>query len=104
MHRMGTGLTQDEVAFLLGSGDGTAVSHYESFRRLPTLRTALAYMAIHRSRVEELFPGEYYEVVALVLDRARRLREALGGRPDAKRKVELINALIRVLEQATESV
>lgn len=56
-HRKRAGLSQDELAFLLGSKSGTKVSRHEQGRREPSLRTALAYAAVYRVPVEELFPG-----------------------------------------------
>lgn len=78
--RLDTGLTQDEMAFLLGAGDGSRVSRYEAFRRLPDLNVALAYLAVHQGAAQELFVGQYCEVAAGVLDRARLLRARLDTR------------------------
>src|SRR5881227_3237850 len=36
-------LTQDEVAFLLGSKSGASVSRHERFKQTPDLQTLLAY-------------------------------------------------------------
>src|SRR5437879_2490611 len=47
-HRKRSGLSQDEVAFLLGRRSGTKVSRHESFARMPGPRTLLAYEAIFR--------------------------------------------------------
>ena len=41
-YRKRSGLTQREVAFLVGCRNGAQVSRYEKRRRLPPLRTALA--------------------------------------------------------------
>jgi transcriptional regulator with XRE-family HTH domain len=56
-YRKRSGLTQQEVAFLLGSEDGTQVSRYEKRRRLPPLETALACEEIYGVPVAELFAG-----------------------------------------------
>lgn len=56
-HRKRAGLSQDELAFLLGSKSGTKVSRHEQERREPSLKTALAYAAVYRVPVEDLFPG-----------------------------------------------
>lgn len=62
MYRKRAGLSQDEVAFLLGVKSGAKVSRYERRRRVPPLETALAYEAIFRIPVRELFLGTYEQV------------------------------------------
>jgi len=72
-NRMRLGLSQDEVAYLLGTESGTRVSRYEQFARDPGLRTALAYEAIFQRPIRELFAGIYDEVEREVASRAKRL-------------------------------
>jgi transcriptional regulator with XRE-family HTH domain len=55
--RKRSGLTQREVAFLLGCENGAQVSRYEKRRRLPPLETALACEAVFGAQVSELFAG-----------------------------------------------
>ena len=77
-------LSQDEVAFLLGAQSGTNVSRYERFVREPTLETALAYEAIFKTSVSELFSGVYQKVEREVAERAKILAEKSdSGRPGA---------------------
>src|SRR5437667_8625700 len=68
-------LSQDDVAFLLGTRSGGKVCRYEHFVRLPSLETALAYEAIFRRSVSELFPGLYQKVERDVAERAIILAE-----------------------------
>ena len=56
-HRKQSGLSQDEVAFLLGVGNGSLFSRYEKRRRVPPLETALACEAVFGVPVAELFAG-----------------------------------------------
>jgi transcriptional regulator with XRE-family HTH domain len=56
-YRKKAGLTQGEVALLLGNHNGAQVSRYERRKRLPTLRTALAWEAIFNVPLSELFAG-----------------------------------------------
>ena len=98
-HRLGTGLTQDEIAFLLGASDGSRISRYESFKRLPELSVALAYGAVHQEPVQQLFQGRYLQIAAGVLVRARELRENLASEPADKGKVEILSTMILVLER-----
>jgi transcriptional regulator with XRE-family HTH domain len=56
-YRKRSGLSQDDVAFLLGTRSGTRLIRYESFERTPPLRTALGLAAIYRTPVGEIFAG-----------------------------------------------
>ena len=64
-------LSQDEVAFLLGARSGAKVCRYERFVRAPSLETALAYEAIFKTSVSELFGGLYQKVERDVAIRAK---------------------------------
>lgn len=66
-------LSQDEVAFLLGTRSGAKVCRYERFIREPSLETALAYEAIFQKPVRDLFAGLYEKVEQEVADRAKAL-------------------------------
>ena len=77
-HRKRLGLSQDEVTFLLGRQSTALVSVHEQFRRLPCLRTLLAYTVILQIPAHELFAGEYQKVEQVVSRRAKRLIERLA--------------------------
>jgi len=83
-------LSQEDVAFLLGSDDGGQVSKYEHFARIPALETALAYEVITKRSLAELFGGMYQDAEQKVADRARILLERTGhlsgGRAARKRE------------------
>jgi transcriptional regulator with XRE-family HTH domain len=66
-------LSQDEVAFLLGGGDGARVCRDERFVRRPSLETALAYEAVYRKPIRELFKGLYQSIELGVVMRAKAL-------------------------------
>ena len=68
-------LSQDEVAFLLGTEKGSKICRYEQFIRMPSLETALAYEVICKRSVSELFPGLYQKAEMKVAARARELVE-----------------------------
>ena len=81
-HRKRAGLSQDDVAFLLGTLDGAKVCRHERFVRDPGLETALAYEAIFKRSISELFVGVYSKVAEKVAARARALsRRVTGKRP-----------------------
>ena len=56
-YRKRTGLSQDEVAFLLGCKTGTRICRYERFQQNPHLKTLLAYEILFRTPLQKLFPG-----------------------------------------------
>jgi len=66
-------LSQDEVAFLLGTQSGAKISRYERFARVPSLETALALEAIFKRSVSELFDGMYQRLERDVIKRAKIL-------------------------------
>jgi transcriptional regulator with XRE-family HTH domain len=78
-HRRQAGLSQDQMAYLLGARDGTKISRYERFARTPTLETALAYEAILGTPVRELFAGAYARAERTALRRARLLKKRLAA-------------------------
>ena len=78
-NRKRLGLSQDEVAFLLGVQDGTKVCRYEQFDRQPSLETALAFEVIFQRPVSEILGGLYQRVEADVTARARSLAETTGN-------------------------
>jgi transcriptional regulator with XRE-family HTH domain len=89
-YRKRAGLSQGELAYLLGAEDGTSASRYERFGRKPSLATALAFEAIFETPIKELFAGLYQEAEALTVRRAKLLHKRLqneNGCPDAKLKL-----------------
>lgn len=92
-------LSQDEVAFLLGCGNGTKVSRYERFGRQPALESILAYVVIFGTPGRELFAGAFQKVERTIMKRARLLARKLakeGPNPVALRKLEILGAIASV--------
>jgi transcriptional regulator with XRE-family HTH domain len=90
-NRKRLGLSQEEVAFLLGSESGAKVCRYEQLVREPELGTALAYEAILQKSVSELFPGLRRKIAKEVSVRAQTLvrrteRRAPNRQTERKRK------------------
>ncbi|MCE5311430.1 MAG: helix-turn-helix transcriptional regulator [Acidobacteriales bacterium] len=92
-YRKRSGLTQDEVAYLLGLVSGSKVSRYELYRRIPNLETALTYEAIFRTPVRELFAGLFAEVEKKMLKRVGRLGKKFLAKPETP----LVNAKLEAL-------
>lgn len=90
-HRKRLALSQDEVAFLLGTHGGAKVCRYERFNRVPSLETALAFEAIFQKPARELFAGLYRKVERDIAARAKVLgyrmeREKSNRKMDRKRQ------------------
>ena len=97
-HRRRMGLSQEEVANLLGASSGTKVSRHESFARRPAVPTVFAYEIIFNRPARELFAGNYQSIRLAVQERARHMAERLHSRPDARtgktlRKLQLLRAI-----------
>ena len=88
-------LSQEEVAFLLGTQSGAMVCRYERFVREPSLETALAYEVIFKRSVSELFGGLYQKVEREVAERAKTLTRQDNQKPNKQtaRKREALNDL-----------
>jgi transcriptional regulator with XRE-family HTH domain len=83
-HRKKSGLSQREIGSLVGALGACAVSRHERFNSSLSLRTALAYAAVFRIPINDLFPGERESVTSRVEQRIDELEESLK-RPAAKR-------------------
>lgn len=82
-YRLRTGLSHDDMAFLLGrSIHGSNVGKHERGNRLPLLRNVIAYEIVLGARLSELYEGMYEEVRLEVLTRVR----ALHGLIERKRR------------------
>jgi transcriptional regulator with XRE-family HTH domain len=95
-NRKSSALSQDEVAFLLGNQNGAQVCRYEQFDRVPSLETALAFEAMFKRSVSELFPGLYQKIEQEVATRAKALVEKTGrGKANQRiaRKREVLSDL-----------
>ena len=85
-HRKSAGLSQHELAKLLGCSSGAKVSRYEHFQRLPSLMSAIAYEIIFKASLRSLLPGLYAQVRAQVGQRARALADRVKRRSPKERQ------------------
>jgi len=93
-YRRRTGLSQDELAYLLGSADRSFAARHEAFMRTPSLQTALAYEAIYRTPVKELFAGMYAKAESTTRRRAQTLKRRLATSGQCSpAKTQLLNRL-----------
>jgi len=96
-HRKRWGLTQRELAHLLGIKSATQVSRYERLLRKPHLRIALACQIIFGEFPHAMYPKLYTKVEESVMQRAYQLYEKLEGTKSkaAKRKLDLLDDMLR---------
>jgi len=95
-YRKRSGLSQDEVAYLLGCQNGTKVSRYERFARKPSMETLFAYEVVFGAPARELFAGGYQKVERTTQKRAQLLTRKLNrATPDkmATRKLQILKAI-----------
>ncbi len=87
--RRSRGLTQKELAFLIGAKSSTTVSRLEQLQRLPSLAAAFACRVIFDRTEVEIFPGLFSEVKEAVQARANELYQELQGDPSVATRVKL---------------
>ncbi len=85
IERRRAGLSQTDIAVLLGVRTASKISRYERGRRLPPLKTALAYEAILGKPIAELFGGTFQPIRAEVGRRARALEDSTVRPPRGSR-------------------
>lgn len=78
-YRRRWGLTQDELAVLLGYKTGAVISRLERHGRQPSLEAAHAFEIIFGTAPIELFPGLHATVKKTVIARVRDLYDELQG-------------------------
>jgi transcriptional regulator with XRE-family HTH domain len=94
-NRKRLGLSQDDVAFLLGCRSGSKVCRYERFVRIPGLDVAFAFEVIFGKPACEIFAGIFKEVEEKVVARAK----ALLVRRDFQKKTEAVARKREVLSK-----
>jgi len=103
-HRKRVCLTQEEVAFLLGSKSSANISRHERFKQTPDLQTLLAYEMLFRTPVRNLFSSTHQKVENKLRKRIRLLIRKLTRLSRAKgiaKKIEILTAYLG--EQASAS-
>lgn len=98
-HRKRLGFSQDELAWLMGSTDGSKISRYERCIGKPSLEAVLAYEIIFAQPMDELFAGIFAAVQAVT---ARRAQE-LAGRLEKMTPTPTVTAKLAVLRRLSRS-
>ncbi len=95
-HRKRSGLTQEDVAILIGAQSASQVSRHESGEREPDLRTAMAYRIIVDAPLGHLLPKLFREIAKEVDARATHLAGQLpttGSGLHQTHRLELLREL-----------
>lgn len=98
-YRQRSGLTQTELAALLGFDAPVNISRYERGIREPHLEAALALELLFDARTIDLFPKYTEEIIADLIVRVQRLEESTGNgtKPkDLQKKAALADMLTRL--------
>lgn len=99
--RRKAGLSQRDLAFILGYGKTGAVSRHELFRSIPPLIMALAYEVIFQTPIAELFPG-LHETVEGAIERQITEFESLLLTEKSKRYLRSTREIDRKLQWVEE--
>ena len=100
-HRLRWGLSQEELAYLLGWDRPDVISRIERKQRSPTLPLAMACFILFGTPAPELFPDMSTGIEALVMARVWEMYERIQGNPSrrTKKKIELLEAAIARADQ-----
>lgn len=98
MFRKRSGLTQRELARLLGCRSASKVGRYERGRRTPSFETMLSYEVVFRVTLASLFAGPFRRTLGRVRTHARALLRELTTlepmRAVTKRKIQFLTELL----------
>jgi transcriptional regulator with XRE-family HTH domain len=102
-NRKRLGLSQGDVAFLLGLPNNQAVCRHETFNRMPDGDTMLAYEAVYKRSASEIFGGRYRDIERKVEARAKVLEQRIAGKEPHRGNVRKCQSLrdIAGLESST---
>ena len=100
-HRLRWGLSQQELAYLLGWDRPDVISRIEKKKRHPTLPLAMACFILFGTPAPLLFPDMAASIEALVMARVWEMYEAIQGDPSrrTKKKIELLEDAIARADQ-----
>lgn len=100
-YRLRWGLSQVDLANLLGWSRPDFISRVEQKQRPPSLKMAIACFIVFGTHVHELFPDLFDGIEALVMSRVQEMYETIQGNPSrkTKKKIELFESAIERAEQ-----
>jgi transcriptional regulator with XRE-family HTH domain len=77
--RRKSGLSQRDLARILGTVSASQVSRHERSRTLPTLLAAFGYQVVFEKPVSDIFPGLFHAVQAGIEERLRECERELNN-------------------------
>lgn len=95
-------LNQSDVAFLLGTSDGTRVSRHETGQCVPPLEVVLAYAVMFDVVAEEIYHHESAQVAEALCERARLLYARLAHSPRALWRDARLAALSEIITRCID--
>src|SRR6185312_14558620 len=101
-HRRRLGLSQSELAALIGVASSTTVSRIERSKRMPTTPVMIACCVLFGLPAPELFISLYEEIEEVVVTAVKALHEELEGRTDkltVRKRDFLEEVLTRVISR-----
>jgi hypothetical protein len=95
-YRLRWGLSQSELAYLLGWSRSEVISRVEMKQRAPTLKLVIGCFILFGSSAAELFPDLSSAIEAEVMARTWEMYERIQGDPSKKTKkqIELLESVI----------
>ena len=96
-------LSQDEVAFLLGTSTGTRVTRHEGSNRIPKMETALGYEVLFGVPLRELFASEVLKVEIIIRQRLPELIREVEERGESREKLTFLRSLSERLAKHHEN-
>jgi len=105
-YRKRAGLTQDELALLLGCRCGAQISQYEKLSQDPGLKTAFAFQLLFGIPAQEIFPGIFQKVQDDTVKRVQLLSRKLNEAHlvDKTKKLKITNFLSSGKEIAPDKI
>jgi transcriptional regulator with XRE-family HTH domain len=88
--RKRSGMSQREVALLIGYEDDGQISRHERSQTIPSLVTALAYEVIFKESISALFPGIHEHVEGVIEKKLAELEENLQSQSGKGRAAKVV--------------
>ncbi len=101
-HRKRAGLSQRELALILGYRNEGVISRHELFRSVPPLLMALGYEAVFGESVSDLFPGLKETVEDAIEQSLVKFESALLKQKDQVKGSSQLSLITRKLEWLNE--
>lgn len=99
-YRLRAGLTQRDVAMLLGLETGSTISRTEKSKEIPSVLILLGYCVLFDANPEELAPGTFRKIESTISSRVDVLAEKLRKCP----KTPTVLARINFLENLSQGM